>query len=244
MTSPKTVRTIPRLVRASAETYGDSAAIIDGDVQLSFGELAEEVALAARGLISLGLRPGERVGIWASNTHRWVIAALAVVSIGGVVVPLNTRYRGAEVREFLARTQARMLIVEQGFLGYDHLGSLFDESNEEATEWSLEALELLVDIGPSAESRPHVTSWEQLSSSRRRRQMRTRRSAVAAAVAPEDLSDIIFTSGTTGQAKGVQLTHGAPLDLYVTYGEIWGLQPGDRYPDRAAVLPWRRKQGR
>ncbi|HEY3736966.1 MAG TPA: AMP-binding protein [Jatrophihabitans sp.] len=237
MTDPKSVRTIPQLVRAAAETYGDAPAIIDGDLELSFAELAERVSTAARGFIALGLMPGDRVGIWAPNSHRWVIAALGVLSAGGTVVPLNTRYRGAEAREFLARTQARCIVVEQGFLGYDHLGSVFDEATEDGTEWSLDALEILVDVGTSglAAAGGHaVTPWGALLEAA---ETITPEQGlkVANAVMSEDLSDIIFTSGTTGRAKGVQLTHGAPLQLYVTYGEIWGIKPGDRY---LIVLPF------
>jgi acyl-CoA synthetase (AMP-forming)/AMP-acid ligase II len=232
MTSPKSVRTIPQLVLASAKTYADAPAIIDGDLQLTFTELADEVFRAARGFIALGLRPHDRVGIWASNSHRWVIAALGVACAGGVVVPLNTRYRGAEARQFLARTQARMLIVEQGFLGYDHLGALRDDSDDLAEEWSLEALEIVVNLGDGGASDAH--SWDEVIAAAER-VTQDEALAVAMTVQPDDLSDVIFTSGTTGRAKGVQLTHGAPLDLYVVYGEIWGLQQGDRY---LIVLPF------
>jgi acyl-CoA synthetase (AMP-forming)/AMP-acid ligase II len=73
-----------------------------------------------------------------------------------------------------------------------------------------------------------VVSWPQLTTEARR-VPEAEALATADAVRPADLSEIIYTSGTTDAPKGVQLTHGAPIDLYIPYGRIWGLRPGDRY---------------
>jgi acyl-CoA synthetase (AMP-forming)/AMP-acid ligase II len=236
--------TIPRLLRASARRYGESQAIADGGTSLTFAELADAALLAARAAQAHGIAAGDRVAIWASNTHRWIVSALGVLCAGAVVVPINTRYRGAEARELLARTRARALFVEQGFLGYDHLGALRASARDGIPadpgpgDADLAGLELVIDLSPdtgaqAAAGYPAIGSavglgWDEFLRSA------PAVSADAAlgrleAVRPDDLSEIIFTSGTTGRAKGVMLAHGPGIELYTTYGEIWGLREGDRY---------------
>jgi HIP---CoA ligase len=239
VSEPSDVRTVPRLVRASAAAFGDRPAIIDGEVTRTFAELADDVLAAARGFAALGIRPKDRVGLWAANSHRWVTAALGLLTAGATVVPLNTRYRGAEARQLLARTQARALVVDQGFLGYDHLGSLFGAvAMEEAAGRDLSDLRLAVNLSaePATPTGTSLTvvSWSRLITEARR-VPEAEALTTADAVRPEDLSEIIYTSGTTGAPKGVQLTHGAAIDLYIPYGRIWGLRPGDRY---LIILPF------
>jgi acyl-CoA synthetase (AMP-forming)/AMP-acid ligase II len=239
VSDPTTARTVPRLVRASAKAFADQPAIIDGDVVRTFAELADDVLLAARGFAALGVRPGDRVALWAGNSHRWAIAALGILSAGGIVVPLNTRYRGAEARQLLGRTEARALVVEQGFVGYDHIASLFgDDALDQRSGYDLTHLEFILNLssakaGPVGAS-PAVLNWPELAAAADRASMDTAL-ATAEAVRPDELSEIIFTSGTTGPAKGVKLTHGATIELYVPYGRIWGLRPGDRY---LVILPF------
>jgi HIP---CoA ligase len=231
--------TIPRLLRASATKFGESQAVADGDTSLTFAELADAALLVARAAQAHGMAAGDRVAIWASNTHRWIVSALGVLCAGAVVVPINTRYRGEEARDLLARTRARAALVEQGFLGYDHLGALRASGPDGAPAGSdLPGLKLVVDL--SADSAGHALAgypsvgsattmaWDEFLNSA---------SAVSQdaatdrlyAVRPDDLSEIIFTSGTTGRAKGVMLAHGRGIELYTAYGDIWGLREGDRY---------------
>src|SRR5690349_13018487 len=102
-------RTIPALVAAAAWMFADRSAIEDGDVVLTFRDLAAAVERAARGFLAAGVAPGDRVAIWAPNLHEWVIAALGVHGVGGVLVPLNTRMKGREAGYVLARSGARLL---------------------------------------------------------------------------------------------------------------------------------------
>src|SRR4051794_4495466 len=99
--------TTPRLVIAGAARWGDRPAIVDGDVTVSYADLATRVEQAARGFLAAGLRPGDRASIWAPNIHEWIFAALGLHAAGGVLVPLNTRFKGHEAGYVLRRSGAR-----------------------------------------------------------------------------------------------------------------------------------------
>jgi acyl-CoA synthetase (AMP-forming)/AMP-acid ligase II len=220
-------RTVPRVLRASADQYGDRVAISDGALRVTFRELHEQALEAARAFAAHGVLPGDRVGLWAPNSARWALSALGILAAGGVIVPINTRYRGAEAREFLSRTEARVLVVERGFLGYDHVAAIRHRLEGEADGDGPE-LDLVIDVSADARGDADTVAWSDFLGAAGRVDAADA-ARTAEAVSPDDLSEIIFTSGTTGRAKGVTLRHGAAVDLYREYGVIWGLQPGDRY---------------
>jgi acyl-CoA synthetase (AMP-forming)/AMP-acid ligase II len=225
-------RTIPAMLAHSVRRFGPAVAVRDGDVTLTYAELAERVLAAARGMRALGIGAGDRVGLWAPNSHRWIVASLAVHAAGAVVVPLNTRYRGPEAREILARVRATAVLVDDGFLGYGYADAVTtvlanDLANDEVGD-ALAGL-TVVDLGRDrAGAGATVLGWGDLLAAGASVGVDAARAA-ADAVSPTDLSEIIFTSGTTGRPKGVTIPHGTGLDLYRAYGEVWGLREGDRY---------------
>jgi HIP---CoA ligase len=210
---------IPDMVLASADRFGNSIAIIDGDTEMTFAEVGAEMLAAARGLMSLGIEPGDRVALWAPNSARWVVSALGILSCGAWLVPVNTRFKGAEAAHVLRKTGAKGVLSVSDILGADLL-DLVRRSDPE-----LPALSKVVIL--DGEAQPGDTAWDDLVQAGRTvpdSEARTRISAIR----PEDVSDIIFTSGTTGRPKGVVLRHGASLVTYRLTNEGWGMSHGDR----------------
>ena len=217
---PLRARTLPAVVRAGARSYPDREAIVDGPTRLTFAELADEVTAFAGALIASGVGAGDRVAIWAPNSWRWVVAAMGIVTAGAVMVPLNTRFKGAESGYILRKTSARVLITDDGFLGNPYVAMLADED--------LPDLATTVVLGAVPSADRDVVSWSAFVARADAVPPRVVR-ARADAVTPDDLCDIFFTSGTTGLPKGAMLTHGQSTALYVAWSELADLRLGDRY---------------
>ena len=93
---PRTWDTIPEMVLSTADRFGDAEAIVDGDHRITFEELTDKVRTAAGAYIEAGVKQGDRVAIWAPNSAEWIIAAFGLLAAGGVLVPVNTRFKAAE----------------------------------------------------------------------------------------------------------------------------------------------------
>jgi acyl-CoA synthetase (AMP-forming)/AMP-acid ligase II len=209
--------TIPQLIAARADSDGTHPAIEHQGAAISYADLNWRRQRAAAALIAHGIAPGDRVAIWAPNCPEWIIAALAIHSVGAVLVPINTRMKGLEAGYILEKSGARLLFCVGEFLGSYYPQLLAGQ--RPAT------LEHLVVLG---DGRSGDLGWAAFVAAgggvdddivlRR-----------AAKVEPEDLSDIMFTSGTTGHPKGVMTSHGQNLQGVAGWAAAMRLTPKDRY---------------
>ena len=250
--------TIPATVAGAAREFGDATALAEpGGPRLSYRQLHERVAVVARALIAEGVAPGDRVAIWSPNTHHWVLGALGALYAGGTVVPVNTRFTGPEALDVVSRGGARALIVAGQFLGTDRLAALGAAEKEKTTSThnaqpgsgSLDQLRVVVRVPveatPAADPAPggaactgaaaagapgraRVIDWAEFLD-RAARVPATLADARAAMVRPEHVSDILFTSGTTGRSKGAMSAHRQSLAVARAWAECGCLTSADRY---------------
>ncbi|MEV7389046.1 MULTISPECIES: FadD3 family acyl-CoA ligase [unclassified Streptomyces] len=115
-------RSIPELVRSAADRFGDAEAVVDGELRLTFADFADRVRRTAGAFASAGVRPGDRVAVWAPNSAEWALAAFGALTAGAVLVPVNTRFRDEEAHDIVVRSGARMLCVQNGFLDREFSG--------------------------------------------------------------------------------------------------------------------------
>ncbi|MBN3456015.1 3-((3aS,4S,7aS)-7a-methyl-1,5-dioxo-octahydro-1H-inden-4-yl)propanoate--CoA ligase FadD3 [Mycolicibacterium sp.] len=207
-------RTVPAVLDRIAVRFSDHEALVSDDQRLTYSELRVHVRQAAAAMIALGVEPGDRVAIWSPNTWHWVVACLATHYAGAVVVPLNTRYTAREAADILARTEAPLLIAAGEFLGADKTADL-DRA-------ALPTLRHVVRIPIEKDD----GTWDEFVA---RGADLDAVDARAAAVSPDDVSDILFTSGTTGRSKGVRCAHRQSLDGSAAWAACGQLTSTDRY---------------
>jgi HIP---CoA ligase len=211
--------TIPAAVARAARDFGDAEAVAEpGGAQgfrLSYRELDERVTAVTGALIDAGVGPGDRVAIWAPNGPEWLLAALGTLGAGAALVPVSTRFTGPEALDVIGRSRARALFVAGDFLGVNRLGVLLAAAAEEGSD-VLDRLGLVVRVPEEWDAFLQAGS---LAEARRR----------AGTVQPGDVSDIMFTSGTTGRSKGAMTSHERSLGVARAWAECADLGPGDRY---------------
>jgi acyl-CoA synthetase (AMP-forming)/AMP-acid ligase II len=209
-------KTVPEALFHAAARTPDAVAIEGEDgLRLTYAALRQAVIGAAKAFIGFGLKKGERISIWAPNGPEWIIVTLGAQLAGGVLVPLNTRLKGREASYILNRSGARVLFTVKGFLNTDYPALLAGEDLPK-----LEKIVLLQGDGPESWTDfltrgAHVPDAEV--------------TRIHDALTGDDVSDILFTSGTTGKPKGAIATHRQVVQTYISWCDFVGLRADDRY---------------
>ena len=210
-------RTLPQVVQQAAAAYGGQIAIKDGAVELTYRDLDAARIDAARAFVAAGMKKGDRFAIWAPNIYQWIIAAIGAQTIGGVLVPLNTRMKGSEAAYVLNASGAKLLFTVGDFLGVCYPDMLGDQD--------LPQLEQIVLL--SGKAGDH-SLWDEFLRSGEPVELREVE-ARAKALSADDTLDILFTSGTTGNPKGVVTSHGQNIRVFETWSATVGLRSDDNY---------------
>lgn len=201
-------------------------------IRWSYGEYRQQVDRLAAGFLAIGIKTGDRVGIWAPNCAEWCLTQFATAKIGAIMVCINPAYRLYELEYALQKVQCKALVTAESFRGSDYIGMLEQLAPE------------LRDCEPGqlhASRLPHLTTVISTGASTRRglyrfadvqdmggEQDRAHLAAVAARLQPDDAINIQFTSGTTGSPKGATLTHRNILNNGKIVGDSMRLTADDR----------------
>jgi HIP---CoA ligase len=197
-----------------AVAHPDAEAVVEGDLRITYGNLAERARQGAAALVASGLERGDAAAIWAPNSSDWIVAMLAAASAGVILVPLNTRFQGPEAAYILNRSRAQLLITAGTFLGRDYPALLAGQDLPHLKD-------RVVLGGPEG--------WDAFLARGDTPAALAAADRQAARVEPDDWLDLLFTSGTTGKPKGVRTTHRTTVRSYRYYATNLGIGLGDRY---------------
>lgn len=218
----KTVRkTVGDMLTEVSRAYPRNDALIHTETNTRFTHqlLQCEIERAARGLLNLGVRKGDRVALWAPNIPEWIVAQMALARIGAVMVPIDPGAEREDLHYILEQSEAKIVILARGLEGDEYIAVMQSERDR------LPQLEHV--IAASDTSSPDTILWTELMAmgddfpfdrfEERERQ-----------VAPEDALAIMYTSGTTGRPKGVVLDHLALINKSMASTDRQGIGPRDR----------------
>ena len=204
-------KTIPAAARAAAERWPDVPGLIVGPRTWTFAQLWQDARAAASAMLASGVGHGDRIAIWGPNSRQWILAALGAQTVGATIVPLNTRFKGNEAADILERAKVKLLFAPADFLGQDY-GALIagtDLPHLAETIYLDSGWDDFVARGKGAADPMVDEAFLQLS--------------------PDDISDIIFTSGTTGRPKGALTAHRQVTQIFGDWAVRIDLREGDRY---------------
>ena len=226
--------TVGGLLDRMAERFPDNDALVyvERDLRYSYREFNDVCRKVAKGLISLGVKKGDHISIWANNVPEWVILQFATAKIGAILVTINTSYRSAELEYILKQSDSNVLFMVQSFKGTDYVETLRDVvpefKNSGAGFNGSEKLPFLKRVVFIGEATPAgMINFAELYAMAAHVDDATL-AAVEAGLSPHDVINMQYTSGTTGFPKGVMLTHFNIVNNGFNIGECMRFTEQDR----------------
>jgi fatty-acyl-CoA synthase len=226
--------TIGELVDRIAASYPDSDALVypDRGLRYSYKQFLQACDQIAKGLMKLGVKKGESVAIWATNVPEWVLTQFGAPRIGAVLVTVNTNYKVFELEYLLRQSDSTTLIMIEGTRSSNYIDMVYElcpELNECAPgHLKSERLPFLKNVIVIGEKNyPGMFTWEEVIKMGREitdEELAARR----AALEPDDVINMMYTSGTTGFPKGVMLTHHNLIANACGVAECLKFSPDDR----------------
>lgn len=206
--------TVGRLLRDAAARFPDRPAVVfrEQGIQWTWREFADEVDVLAAGLVSSGIKPGDRVGIWSPNRVEWLLTQFATARIGAILVNVNPAYRLAELEYALNKSGCCALITAESFKTSKYVDMLQALAPEfaQCEPGQLHAArlpELRLVVRMCDTSTPGMMTFSDLIEAGRVARDSIDLDAIESTLSAHDAINIQFTSGTTGTPKGATLTH-------------------------------------
>ncbi len=224
-----TPQTLREFLAASVAARGAADAVVTEHMRLSWPELEAAAWRAAKALHALGLRRGNHVGVLMGNDEKWLETFYGAALIGAVTVPVNTRFKAAELAFCLKQADSKALVLADRFMKIDFMSFLREAEPAVDAQLPGDRLPALRDVVVVGEEVPKAAlGWTAFLAAGDSVSDAAIRDA-ARAVKPDDPLLIQFTSGTTAYPKGVVLTHDNMLRNAWAAGSRIGVRADDRY---------------
>jgi feruloyl-CoA synthase len=195
--------TLDEVLTTAARKYGPREALVTTGRRVTFAELDAAVTRMAGHLQTYGVGPGDKVAVFGRNTISWVVGFLATLRLGGTTVPLNHKLAPPELAFILGHSESKVLLADK-----DLAASVPDSSREQCRVLLLGGDDTLDGVTLFGAPAPATR--------------------LPRACAPDDVAEILYTSGTTGLPKGCLHSHANVLFAGIASNLAYGLDPTDR----------------